>query len=189
VTNAIHRDAVAAATGWVPVDDTGRQVRQRFLDLLADQPGATLADNPGAHITASAVVVSAGLDTVLLCLHRRLHKWVQLGGHCELVDATVSDAALREAREESGIDGLVLNPVPIDLDIHPVHCRHGASLHYDIRFALLAPPDAVATVSPESHRLGWFAPGALPQPLASATERLVAPAIGAASSLPRQRYA
>jgi 8-oxo-dGTP pyrophosphatase MutT (NUDIX family) len=183
--DAIHRDAIAAATGWVPVDDTGRQVRQRFLDLLADQPGVTLADNPGAHITASAVVVSAGLDTVLLCLHGRLHKWVQLGGHCERVEATVADAALREAREESGIDGLVINPVPIDLDIHPVHCRHGASLHYDIRFALLAPPDAVATVSPESHRLGWFAPDALPQPLASATERLVAPAIRAASSLPR----
>jgi 8-oxo-dGTP pyrophosphatase MutT (NUDIX family) len=184
--SGLHEDAVAVVTAWIPPDDTGRGNRQRFLDLLADRPGATRADNPGAHITASAVVVAAGLDQVLLCLHGRIGRWVQLGGHCEPVDASVADAALREAREESGIDGLALAPMPIDLDIHPVNCRHGRSLHYDIRFALLAPVDAVATVSAESERLGRFAPNALPEPLASATQRLVAPAISAARELVRQ---
>jgi 8-oxo-dGTP pyrophosphatase MutT (NUDIX family) len=184
--SGLHQDAVAVVTAWTPLDDTGRVNRQRFLDLLAAQPGATMADNPGAHITASAVVVAAGLDQVLLCLHGRMNKWVQLGGHCEPVDASVADAAMREALEESGIEGLALAPVPIDLDIHPVNCRHGQSLHYDIRFALLAPVDAVATVSAESTRLGWFAPDALPEPLASATQRLVAPAIRATRALIRQ---
>jgi 8-oxo-dGTP pyrophosphatase MutT (NUDIX family) len=169
--------------GWVAADARGERLRERFLDLLGEQPNATDADNPGAHITASAVVVANGLDRVLLCLHGRIGRWVQLGGHCEPVDRSVPDAAMREAWEESGIDKLVIDEVPIDLDIHPVHCRYGASLHYDIRYALLAPADAVAIVSPESHELGWFSPDDLPHPLASATERLVAPAIQAARRL------
>ena len=103
-----------------------------------------MPDHPGAHITASALVVNAGLDRVLLCLHGRMQRWVQLGGHCEPEDATVAGAALREATEESGIVGLRIHPVPIDLDVHPVPCRYGPSLHYDVRFAALAPAGAVA---------------------------------------------
>ena len=185
-TSRLYRDAVALATAWIPRDDAGRQIRQRFLDLLADQPGAVAADNPGAHITASAMVVESGFGRVLLCLHGRIDKWVQLGGHLEPVDESVAAAALREAREESGIEGLVPDPVPIDLDIHPVHCRYGASSHYDIRFAFLAPAGAVATVSAESRGLAWFAPDALPTPLADATQRLVRPAIQAARALYRR---
>lgn len=179
----IYRDAVELVGQWEPVDEVGVEVRQRFVTLLGEQPGAVRADNPGAHITASAVVVSAELDRVLLCLHGRIGRWVQLGGHLEPVDPTVAAGAAREGLEESGIDGLIVDPRPIDLDIHPVNCRYGASLHYDIRFAVLAPPGAVATISAESKRLEWFRPGALPEPLANATERLVAPAIEAASRL------
>jgi 8-oxo-dGTP pyrophosphatase MutT (NUDIX family) len=179
----IYPDTVAAVHAWAPGDDAATGLRQRFLDLLEAQPGAVRADNPGAHITASAVIISAGLDRVLLCLHGRIGRWVQLGGHLEPVDTTVAAAAAREAWEESGIDGLIVDPRPIDLDIHPVRCRHGASLHYDIRYAVLAPADAVPTISAESRQLDWFPPDALPAPLASATERLVAPAIEAASRL------
>ena len=183
--SVLHHSALVAATGWIPADDAGRKIRQRFLDLLADQPGAVRADNPGAHITASAVVIAAESDRVLLCLHGRIGKWVQLGGHCEPVDGSVSAAAMREALEESGIEGLLLDPVPIDLDIHEVTCRYGASLHYDIRFAVLAPPGAVATGSAESRRVEWFSPDSLPAPLGSATERLIGPAVRAARELGR----
>jgi 8-oxo-dGTP pyrophosphatase MutT (NUDIX family) len=105
---------------------------------------------------------------------------MQLGGHLEPDDASVADAALREATEESGIDGLRLVPTPIDLDIHPVTCRNGPSRHFDIRFAAVAPPGAVERSSDESLALGWFAPDALPTPLAPAVARLVAPALVAA---------
>ena len=45
--------------------------------------------------------------------------WLQMGGHCEPEDATLADAALREATEESGIDGLTLLPGgPVRLDRH-----------------------------------------------------------------------
>lgn len=177
----LHADAVRLLLGWRPGTPGAGPARQRFLDLLDTQPRATCRDNPAAHLTASALVVNAALDRVLLCLHGRIHRWVQLGGHIEEGDASVADAARREATEESGIDGLRLHPEPIDLDIHPVTCRYGPCLHYDVRFAALAPPGAVEMLSAESRALGWFAPDALPTPLATATDRLVRPALAAAA--------
>lgn len=181
----LHADAVRLVEAWMPPTADGATTRHRFLELLAAQPKATRADNPGAHITASALVVNATLDRVLLCLHGRVRRWLQLGGHCEDGDASVAGAALREAAEESGISGLRLHPEPIDLDVHPVNCRNGASHHFDIRFAAIAPPGAVESISAESHALGWFAPDDLPEPLGTATERLVAPALATARLLTR----
>jgi 8-oxo-dGTP pyrophosphatase MutT (NUDIX family) len=48
---------------------------------------------------------------VLLIHHRKLDKWLPLGGHIEL-DEDPEMAALREAREESGIDVELLGDRP-----------------------------------------------------------------------------
>lgn len=176
--DSLHSDAIALLSGWQPVTPAAADARDRTLKLLADGPVAmTRAHRPG-HVTASTLVVDATGGRVLLCLHGRYRRWAQVGGHCEPDDLTVAGAALREATEESGITGLRLAPVPIDLDIHPVSCQ-GGSFHHDIRFAAIAPPGAVARVSAESLELGWFAPDALPGELLDATEQLVAPALAA----------
>src|SRR5690242_10918756 len=152
-------------------------VRERFLALLGQGPETLWRGHPGAHLTASALVVDSAGERVLLCLHGRIGRWVQLGGHCEPGDPTVAGAALREATEESGIAGLALEPTPIHLDVHPVVCSGGPSLHYDVRFAAVAPPDAVESVSAESAALGWFAPDELPEPLAHGVRPLLEPAL------------
>jgi 8-oxo-dGTP pyrophosphatase MutT (NUDIX family) len=173
----LYDDARRVLDRWVPPNDEQAAVLDQFQKLFAEHADPTRRDNPGAHITASALVVSAELDRVLLCLHGRVRRWLQVGGHCEDADVSLAGAALREAVEESSIGGLRADPVPIDLDIHPVECRYGPAYHYDVRFALLAPPGAVPVVSHESLDLAWFAPDELPQPLGLATERLVAPAL------------
>lgn len=163
------------ATAVLGALSTGESAR--FRDLLATGPRSVLPTAAGPHLTASALVVDPTRDLILLCLHGRIGRWVQLGGHCEPGDDTLAAAALREAREESGIDGLVIGPEPIGLDMHPVRCRFGPSAHYDVRYAVLAPPGAEPVCSAESKDLAWFAPDALPSPLADGVVPLIGPAL------------
>ncbi|WP_433316580.1 NUDIX hydrolase [Micromonospora chersina] len=172
----LHADATAVLSRWTATSPAAAANRDRTLALLAAGPVAmSRAHRPG-HVTASALVLDPAGDRVLLCLHGKFRKWVQLGGHCEPGDRTLAAAALREATEESGIAGLVVDPEPIDVDIHAVACQ-GGSLHYDVRFAVLAPAGATERVSSESEALGWFPPDRLPEPLADGTVQLVAPAL------------
>jgi 8-oxo-dGTP pyrophosphatase MutT (NUDIX family) len=109
------------------------------------------------------VVVDPSRSSVLLTLHPRVGRWVQLGGHCEPGDHTLLDAAAREAREESGIGALSFDPQPLGLDIHPITCSLGVpTRHFDVRFLAVAPPGAQPTVSDESLDLRWFRWDALP---------------------------
>jgi 8-oxo-dGTP pyrophosphatase MutT (NUDIX family) len=178
----LYDDAVQVLTGWAATSDEADAARRETLALLHDGPVAmTRAHRPG-HVTASTMVLGPD-GRVLLCLHGRMRMWMQLGGHCEAGDATLAAAALREATEESGIAGLLLDPDPIDVNIHPVRCKpaDGAAAtdtrHFDVRFVALAPAGAVEQVSEESTALGWFAPDALPEPLADGVIGQLAPAL------------
>jgi 8-oxo-dGTP pyrophosphatase MutT (NUDIX family) len=180
--SALYDDAVRVLSAWRATTEEGDLARKRALELLAAGPvGMTRAHRPG-HVTASALVVDPD-GRVLLCLHGRLGKWMQLGGHCEPGDQTLAEAALREATEESGIPGLHLDPDPIDVDVHEVRCGAAegtpatSSVHYDVRFLVRSPAGATEQISAESSALGWFTPDALPSPLASATARQISPAL------------
>jgi 8-oxo-dGTP pyrophosphatase MutT (NUDIX family) len=127
------------------------------------------------HLTGSALVLSADRTEVLLTLHPKFGIWLQMGGHCEPGDATMRDAAAREALEESGIDGLVVSAEPARLDRHRVGC-HGGSWHLDVQYVAIAPADAVARISDESLDLRWWPVDALPTDTDDALRRLVATA-------------
>ncbi|GHJ48457.1 NUDIX hydrolase [Catellatospora sp. TT07R-123] len=176
VNETLHADALALLTGWQPPADAHDDWR-RTLDLLALGPQVMAKPHPGGHLTASAVIVSHDRSRVLLCLHGKHDIWCQVGGHCEPGDATMAAAALREATEESGIAGLTVDPVPVDVDVHDVPCGGRPNHHHDVIFLVYAPPQAQELVSEESHELGWFDPAALPSPLGTDTGRVVANAL------------
>ncbi|MCX4988584.1 MULTISPECIES: NUDIX hydrolase [unclassified Streptomyces] len=132
------------------------ELRQVYLDHLSEHPDGMWKSCHAGHVTASALVVDPVRGRVLLTLHRKLQMWLQMGGHCEPGDSTLADAALREATEESGIQGLTLAPGgPVTLDRHaiPAPCHW----HLDVQYAALAPADAVEAISDESLDLRWFA--------------------------------
>jgi 8-oxo-dGTP pyrophosphatase MutT (NUDIX family) len=158
--------AAASATlrGWHPPDPAQSALREAFLGFLAARPadGCLRSCEPG-HLTASVIVFDATGSQVLLTLHRRVGRWIQLGGHCEPGDETLAGAALREAREESGIPGLDLHPEPLHLDVHPITCSLGRpTRHFDVRFVARAPSGARPVISAESADLRWWPAAALP---------------------------
>jgi 8-oxo-dGTP pyrophosphatase MutT (NUDIX family) len=129
---------------------------------------------PG-HVTASALVLDASGTQVLLTLHRRFRRWVQLGGHCDDDDPDVASAALREATEESGIRGLRLAPELAAVHVHPVTCSLGVpTRHLDMQFVAHAPPGAQIAISDESDDLRWWPADALPDGADHALAYLVA---------------
>jgi len=114
------------------------------------------------HITASAWILSPDHRSALLTHHRKLDRWLQLGGHCD-GERDPRHAALREAREESGLERFrflpeAADPLPLDLDIHPIpaHGNEPAHLHLDVRFLLVAEPGQELRTSEESNALRWF---------------------------------
>lgn len=160
----MHADAVSTLTAYAPHDPGQKALRSHYLDLLRSRPGAVAREDGPEHLTASALVVDAAGERTLLALHRKGGMWVQLGGHIEEHDDTLAGAALREAREESGIADLrLVVDVPVDLDRHELGPAFGrCAAHCDVRYVVVAPPGAVEAVSPESLELRWFAWDALP---------------------------
>ncbi len=110
---------------------------RRFLAAPAD-PFAR--ENPEGHITASAVVARQDGSEFLLLYHPKLGRWLQPGGHTEYSDASAFDAALREAREETGIAHFAtpLERTILDVDVHaiPARGKDPAHHHFDVRFLL-----------------------------------------------------
>jgi len=170
----LHESAVALLTEWVapdPAQDTLRHAVLSFLNARAD--GCLRSCVPG-HITASAIVVSDTADQVLLTLHPRMGRWLQLGGHCEESDVDILAAAHREATEESGIVGLRIDPDLAAIHVHPLTCSLGLpTRHLDLQFIAHAPTDAVIAISDESLDLRWWHVDQLPEGTDAALTALV----------------
>lgn len=160
---------------WTAPDAEQERLRQEFL-AYADRPDALRREGRPDHLTASAVVLDASRTSVLLVLHRKVRLWLQPGGHLEDGDEALSQAALREAVEETGVADLRLAAtVPVHLDKHAAPC--GADHHLDVRYLVLAPDGAEPTVSDESLDVRWWPLDALPEQRSADLEPMIAAAL------------
>lgn len=139
-----------------PVDhDDLRDTRDRMRWLLEGRPRPLDRGERPGHLTGSALVVDATAQRTLMLFHTKLQIWVQPGGHAD-GDANLPAVALREAEEETGIEGLRIWPVALDLDIHRVDPpKEDAHDHYDVRFLVLAPTEAEVIANHESQDQRW----------------------------------
>ncbi len=173
MSGPLHADALSVLRGWSAPDDGQERLRSEYVAHLERHPDGLSRGCRPDHLTAGAIIVSADRSHVLLTLHAKARAWFHMGGHCEPADTTLAGAALREAEEESGIDGLALDPVPVQLDRHEVpFCGGGAVRHLDVRFLASAPAGAEHAVSEESLDVRWWPVEGLP-PEAADLPRLV----------------
>jgi len=159
----LHLDAHRLLTDWCAPDAQQDRLRSAYLRHLDHHQDAMWRSCLPDHLTASCLILDAPGRRVLLTAHRRLRRWLQTGGHCERRDVTMVGAALREATEESGIDGLVVDPVPVLLSRHAAPCGPlRVARHLDVQFVARAPTGAAPCCSDESDEVAWFDHDRLP---------------------------
>jgi 8-oxo-dGTP pyrophosphatase MutT (NUDIX family) len=141
--------------------DTHALACMNFLE----QAGAHFErSNLHGHFTGSAWLVDASGERVLLTHHRKLQRWLQLGGHAD-GDSDLAAVALREAGEESGLPELTVAPEIFDVDRHwiPERKHEPAHWHYDVRYVVRTGGTEDFVVSDESLELAWISIAELAQ--------------------------
>jgi 8-oxo-dGTP pyrophosphatase MutT (NUDIX family) len=146
-----HVEALRAQIGLIAaVDEREADALVATLARL-EWPGDPFSENDDHHLTASVFVISS--RGVILHRHRRLHLWLQPGGHVERGEGP-EDAALRETLEETGLVAHHLDPVNLfHVDQHPGPRGH---THYDLRYVVVAPPLDPSPPEGESPDVVWF---------------------------------
>ena len=122
-------------------------------------------ENPTAHLTASAWVVSPDRSQVLMAYHNLYASWAWLGGHAD-GERDLLAVALKEVREESGLSAVrPVSPDIFSIEILPVagHEKKGrylsSHLHLNITYLLEADPAEPLRYKPdENSSVGWFTP-------------------------------
>jgi 8-oxo-dGTP pyrophosphatase MutT (NUDIX family) len=152
----------------------------RIRDFVRRSPDALSRANPEGHITASAVVTHPKDPAFLLVWHRKLGRWLQPGGHMEDSDRSVFAAALREAREETGLEHFAspLGERILDVDVHPIpaHGPDPPHFHFDSRYVLIA---TSAETAAQGGEIRWFT---LPEAVAAGIDDSLARALRKAAS-------
>jgi 8-oxo-dGTP pyrophosphatase MutT (NUDIX family) len=126
------------------------------LSFLANASLPFDREHDDGHFTGSAWLVDASGKRVLLTHHRKLNRWLQLGGHAD-GDGDLARVALREAEEESGLSGLTVEREIFDVDRHwiPERPNESGHWHYDVRFVVRAGAHDTFVLSDESLGLAW----------------------------------
>jgi 8-oxo-dGTP pyrophosphatase MutT (NUDIX family) len=190
---SLHADARAVLASWMAPNEAQETLRRAFIDLLDAQPDGMFRHCQPDHLTGSALIVrrdDGGNGEVLLVRHAKAGKWLQTGGHCEPTDTTLAQAALREAREESGIDALTVDLVPLQLSRHHVpFCGPppDGGHHLDVQFLVHAPAATEIQTGADADEVRWFPldPDAVPEPTDQDVRDLITAAKSRLSPGPR----
>jgi len=153
----------ALLTAYAPCDAQEASDREMMLEAIERMPGILTRENRFAHFTASSWIVNPARTKVLMAFHNIYKSWAWTGGHAD-GDADLLAVALREAREETGVERIA--PVSTDIysvEIVPVnwHIKRGAfvssHLHMNVSFLLTADDGQPLRAKPdENSAVAWM---------------------------------
>lgn len=145
-------DVIAAVRSRAdnPVDDLEAESIRKFLELAPHLEHPFDEEADPIHVTGSALIV--GPRGIVLLKHRKLGIWVQPGGHIDPGE-TPAEAALREAREETGMDCTLVSDALVHVDVHPGPRDH---THLDLRYLITAPDTDPTPPAGEAQECYWF---------------------------------
>ena len=170
------------AVSQAHISDTAGQYLMRFPDernrlerltsALAGDSALTSRKEFSGHVTCGVVILDAHWR-VLHIRHNALGRWLLPGGHLESEDVFLIDAALREAREETGLTPTEFRSLegfadmPLDIDVHRIpenaDKEERDHWHFDFRFAFrFTGSSPIRLQAEEVSGYEWLHPDAIP---------------------------
>ena len=155
--------------GWSVSPSGGqRALHDEYHQLLEREPSSLSREREQGHFTASALMIDPLRANVLLVMHPRVKRWLQMGGHIEPGDISFRDAALRECIEESGYREIEVQSMPARFDRHDVPCKSARgeviqSVHWDVQFLALVDSQSECILTEDAPTRWWDLESAMPE--------------------------
>lgn len=148
---------------YEPFNEQEREDREEILRQMEQADHILTRDNRNAHITVSAWIMDRDRKKVLMAYHNLYQSWAWLGGHAD-GDADLKAVALKEIREESGLESVRFVTEDIfSLEILTVdgHEKRGSyvpsHLHLNVTYLLEADPELPLRIKEdENSEIGWI---------------------------------
>ena len=148
---------------YEPFNEQEREDKKEILRQMEQADHILTRDNRNAHITVSAWIMDKDRKKVLMAYHNLYQSWAWLGGHAD-GDADLKAVALKEIREESGLESVRFVTEDIfSLEILTVdgHEKRGSyvpsHLHLNVSYLLEADEAEVLRIKPdENSGVRWF---------------------------------
>lgn len=148
---------------YIPCNEQESADRDMMVRAIDTLENPLSRENGFAHFSASGWIVNPSGDKVLMAWHNIYKTWAWTGGHAD-GEADLLAVALREAREETGAEGIrPLSPEIYSLEIIPVnpHFKRGkfvsAHLHMNVTYLLTADDSRPLRVKPdENSAIAWM---------------------------------
>ena len=148
---------------YIPCNEQEAQDKLMLLNAIDLLDTPLSRENPFAHFSASSWIINPDRSRALMAWHNIYRTWAWTGGHAD-GEADLLSVALREAREETGIQDI--EPVSRDIysiEVLPVnaHIKRGrfisAHLHLNVTYLLQADDtQAIRSKPDENSAVAWL---------------------------------
>ena len=148
---------------FCPLDEKEEKDKSIIVSVLTkNAPSCFSREREEGHITVSSWIVNPEKTRVLFCYHKIYDSWSWVGGHAD-GEADLVAVALREGREETGIENFTVCPGILSVEILPVsghmkkNCYVPSHIHYNITYLLIADEGEALKINPaENTGLMWI---------------------------------